>query len=80
MKTGEIGKRIRRCPCNPGMDGGGAGGGQTCLLGGGTLGSLGERGIQGDIWENWADDGVISELKRAAENYLAIYNLHKIKY
>lgn len=63
------------------MSGGGAGGGAvTVLLGGRTLGSLGERGIQDDIWENWADDGVILELKRAAENYLAIYNLHKVKY
>lgn len=50
------------------MGGGGAeGGAVTVLLVGRTLGSLGERGIQDDIWENWADDGVVSELKRAAD-------------
>lgn len=27
----------------------------------------GERGIQDDTWENWADGGIISEFKRATE-------------
>ena len=41
---------------------------------------IGERGIQDDTWEEWADDGIISEFKREAESTLAVvYTLQKLK-
>lgn len=41
---------------------------------------VGERGIQDDTWEDWADDGIISEFKREAESNLAVvYTLQKLK-
>ena len=41
---------------------------------------VGERGIQDDTWEDWADDGIISELKREADSNLAVvYSLQKLK-
>ena len=40
----------------------------------------GERRIQDDTWENWADNGVISEFKRTTENNPAVvYNLQTFK-
>ena len=41
---------------------------------------IGERGIQDDTWEEWADNGIISEFKREAESTLAVvYTLQKLK-
>lgn len=41
---------------------------------------VGERGVQDDTWEDWADDGIISEFKREAESNLAVvYTLQKLK-